>query len=191
MIAYLTGELLEVDHDAVILNVNGVGYELLCSQSSIFDFEEQKPVKAFVYTHVREDLIQLFGFATHLEKKVFLSLVKVNGIGPKMALGILSSTRLESLLDFIEQGDAKALSKLPKIGKKKAEQIILTLKGQLKFVETGSQVHHSEPSREMKSALVNLGFKPADVDRVIQDLDPKIGIQEGIRKALSVLGAQV
>lgn len=189
MIALLRGNLFQKSQETLVLEVSGVGYELWCSQNSLQDFELQTELLAYVYTHVREDLIQLFGFSTELEKSVFLSLIKVNGVGPKMALAILSAAPVNALLSYIEQGDVKALSQLPKIGKKKAEQMILTLKGQLKFVQEEKAL--SSTHGEIKSALVNLGFKPADVDKVVTGMDPHMDLQAGIRQGLSVLGAQI
>ncbi|MCB0415180.1 MAG: Holliday junction branch migration protein RuvA [Bdellovibrionales bacterium] len=187
MIASLKGKVQSFLDEALILEVNQVGYELYCSQSSLSQFEGMEEVFCHVYTHVREDAIQLFGFSSLQEKKLFLSLIKVSGIGPKVALGILSATPVERILEFIDQGDVGALSKLPKIGKKKAEQIVLALKDKLKFVEEESLVSKSRPSDEIKSALIHLGFKAQEVEKVVSQLNPGLTLQEGVRQGLAAL----
>ena len=155
------------------------------------------PVQVYTYTHVREDILQLFGFATKVEKQLFTTLLKVNGIGPKMAINILSGASVDQLFAMIEAEDVKALSKLPKVGKKTAEQMILTLKGKLvvhepetkKTAALGFGKNMSLSHREIASALVNLGFRSADVDTVISQLPQDIDLQEGIRQGLSALGS--
>ena len=122
MIAYLRGKLLEVTTDTAVIDVQGVGYETLCSGRTLDQLRMQvgQELRLWIYTHVREDALQLFGFGSRQEKEVFLSLLKVNGVGPKSALSILSGAEAEKIIGFIEAGDAKALSNLPKIGKKTA-----------------------------------------------------------------------
>ncbi len=187
MIARLRGELAEINGDHLVLWSGSVGYELLCSQETLQSAREEKSLSMqfFVYTHVREDSLQLFGFWTAAEKSVFLHLLKVNGIGPKMALNILSGTQTPRLLQLIENEDVKGLSQLPKVGKKTAEQMILTLKGKLILAE--ASVGKSTAQRDLFSALVNLGFKAQDVERVIEDLPKDLSLQDGIRESLSAL----
>lgn len=187
MIGFLQGRPMNVEGDTLLLNVHGVGYELSCSQQTLSELEGQEIVEAWVYTHVREDAIHLFGFATPIEKQLFLSLIKVNGVGPKLALNVLSASRLEMLVQMIEEADAKGLAKLPKIGKKTAEQIILSLKG--KLVQTDSKpIRSSFPARsEIVSALVHLGFRVNDVEEVVNKMDPKTDLQAGVRSGLAAL----
>lgn len=137
MIGYLKGRCVYLDQESVILEVQGVGYEVYCSLGTLSELSAsmQEEVVFWIYTHVREDQLQLFGFLTKEEKNLFLSLLKVNGVGPKSALSILSGARYNQLVEMIESGDAKALSQLPKIGKKTAEQIILSLQGKLVRIE--------------------------------------------------------
>ncbi len=193
MIARLTGNCETLSEDQVILDIQGVGYELYCSQNSIMDFEfKEGLVVAYVFTHVREDCFQLFGFSTISEKKLFLNLIKVNGVGPKMALGILSATSTQDLFNAIERQDVKFLSNLPKIGKKKAEQIILTLRGQLVLHEKDSEILSVQSNKkDITSALSHLGFSPIDVEQVVSRMPNDIDVQNGIREGLSQLGAQV
>lgn len=185
MIAYLQGNAIEFEEQNMILNVNSVGYELACSNNSIADFMEQKEVIAYVYTHVREDQISLFGFSTKLEKQLFLSFLKVNGVGPKMALSILSGASLDQLISWIEANDVKALCQLPKVGKKTAEQIILSLKGKLVFADEQKSKQRPQGVRsEVYSALMNLGFQEDAIEPVVASLDTNLNFEDSVRQAL-------
>lgn len=208
MIAQLKGFILEVSPEVAILDVNGVGYELTCSLNTLAELQADlmggsgatakpsKPVQVYTYTHVREDVLQLFGFSSKAEKQLFMTLLKVNGIGPKMAIHILSGGSVDHILSLIESEDVKALSKLPKVGKKTAEQMVLTLKGKLVIHETEISKKTASVAqkltgahRDIHSALVNLGFRSQDVDVVISQLPKEIDLQEGIRQGLSALSS--
>ena len=155
----------------------------------------------------------LFGFATVLEKELFLALLSVNGVGPKMAIKILSAAPVSHIARSVESGDVKALSALPKVGKKTAEQLIVSLKGKLTvFLEAyqggfaGASAHASETLplelsaretmlQEIDSALLNLGFRPQEVERAISQLAAKhtdsaheLTLESGVRFALQTLG---
>ncbi len=188
MIGYLRGEITELQPDYVVLDVQGVGYEIYCSSQTIAQISETagKGLSLWIYTHVREDIIQLFGFQYREEKNLFLSLLKVNGVGPKSALGILSGAPYEKLVDYIESSNAKAISQLPRVGKKTAEQIILSLKG--KLVRVASKVADTSGSKQqVSSALINLGFKPQLVDDYVKDLPNEISVEDSIRSGLAKL----
>lgn len=183
MIGYLQGIVKWVEPPSVIVDVQGVGYEVACSTNSLSDLPEDRSASLWIYTHVREDIIQLYGFTTQVEKKLFESLLKVNGIGPKMAIQILSGATLDRIIDAIEQQDVKALTQLPKVGKKIAEQMILTLKGKL-IVDTSTKEAHDD----LSSALTNLGFKPLDVQEIVKKVDRKKPFEQQLRSALTALG---
>lgn len=192
MIGYLKGILIELTPDVALIEVGGVGYEILGSANTLSDLQSfyGKEVILWVHTHVREDVFQLFGFVSKEEKNLFLSLLKVNGVGPKMALSILSGCRVEQLCNMIEGGDAKALSTLPKVGKKTAEQIILTLKGKLVMLEKsegGAKNKAMQLHAEITSALLNLGFKPLAVEQFVSSLPIDSDIEDGVRKGLAAL----
>lgn len=192
MIGYLKGILVEVAPDTALIDVGGVGYEILASVNTLADLQSlmNKEVIVWIHTHVREDAFQLFGFHSKEEKNLFLSLLKVNGVGPKMALSILSGGRVEQIHEMIESGNAKALSGLPKVGKKTAEQIILTLKGKLVLIEkteTGSKKKTPSPHPEITSALLNLGFKPLAVEQYVSTLPRDADLEESIRRGLAAL----
>lgn len=191
MIGYLKGIIVEVAEDSALMDVNGVGYEILASANTLSDLQDllAKEVIVWIHTHVREDAFQLFGFHSKEEKNLFLSLLKVNGVGPKMALSILSGGRVEQIHEMIETSNAKALSSLPKVGKKTAEQIILTLKGKLVLLEpsSGGKKKNVLTHPEITSALLNLGFKPQAVEQFVSTLPKDAGLEEGVRRGLAAL----
>ena len=196
MIGYLNGVVFDVGAEHVILNVSGVGYEISTTQQTLKDAQMLigQEIAFWIYTHVREDAMNLFGFLTQPEKEFYTQLLKVNGIGPKSALNVLSGAAFQQIQKWIEEGDAKALSSLPKIGKKTAEQIVLTLQGKLVLIDQmpGSKNKNmrSENHRQIVSALVNLGFKSILVDEFISTVDVKATIEEGVRLGLQKLSGQ-
>lgn len=205
MISFLKGFVVEVTPESAHIEVNGVGYEVTCSLNTLAELQadlmgglgaSSKPspfVQILTYTHVREDILQLFGFSTKAEKHLFTTLLKVNGVGPKMAIHILSGASVAQIHEMIEAEDVKALSKLPKVGKKTAEQMILALKGKLVTMEDPSAKSSALTSplstslKEISSALVNLGFRPQDVDIVVSTMPKEIELEAGIRQGLSAL----
>lgn len=187
MIAYLQGSLIQKNDETVIINVRGVGYELHVSSYTRSIFGELTSVQAWVHTHVREDSLLLFGFATTAEKELFLSLLKVSGIGPKVAMKVLSGAPLNLIVQMIEENDVKGLSKLPKVGKKTAEQIVLALKGKLVLADDQKPRVIFTARADITSALVNLGFKIQDVERTVDQMDPATDFEEGIRRGLANL----
>lgn len=187
MIGYLSGVPKVLDEDVLLMLVNGVGYELICSSSTLEVLSGEERAEVFVHTHVREDALQLFGFASLNEKRVFLSLLKVNGIGPKLAIAILSAASVEKIVNMIESEDAKGLSQLPRVGKKTAEQIILSLKGKLVRAEESIRTNSFSHRGDIVSALVHLGFRMQDVEKVVDQMDAKVDLQTGVRLGLAAL----
>ena len=198
MIGFLAGRIIDRHEDGCVLDVNGVGYELSCSVTTLDDTLSSDDVRLWVHTAVREDAITLYGFSAAVEKQMFLSLLKVNGVGPKMAIKILSAAPTNHLSMMIEAGDVKALSGLPKVGKKTAEQLVLSLKGKLVVAAStdaapaGKKANlplarFSGPRADILSALVNLGFRLNDAERVVGDLPEDIEVQTGIRTGLQAL----
>lgn len=168
MISCLQGELFYKSSDTAVIMVNGVGYEVFLSSTSL----EQLPqtgdeVFLHIYTHVREDALTLFGFANTDEKKMFLLLINVSGVGPKLALSVLSGIRPQDLARAIAIKDVPRLTGLSGVGKKTAERLCLDLKDKVGFVvsgdeelpdfSSGSQVEGSK-EKDVISALVNLGY---------------------------------
>lgn len=165
MIAFLRGRLLEKHPSRVIVDVEGVGYEVHVPLSTFFDMVEPgSEISLRVYTHVREDTLALFGFASALEQQIFERLISISGIGPKLALAVLSGIEPAHFVTAVERGDVARLTAIPGIGKKTAERIGLELKDRLPAlaapVTAGDQP--AETARDLRhdllSALLNLGY---------------------------------
>lgn len=167
MIAHLSGLLFEKSTQSIIISAGGVGYEVFVPLSTFYALPEtNETVNLHIHTHVRDDALILFGFSSRLEKNIFLLLVSVSGIGPKLAANILSGMGPEDLLHAIAQGDAARLQAIPGIGKKTAERIALELKDkaekitgepQIKALPTGDQSNR-QLMEDGESALMNLGY---------------------------------
>ncbi len=199
MIGRLRGRVEEMDLETCLIDVGGVMYELTCPASTLGDLQVGAEVVVDVHTHVREDQLTLFGFSSRVEKTMFLALLGVNGVGPKMAVKILSGAPLGEIARWIEMGDVKSLSGLPKVGKKTAEQLIVSLKGKLGDWATGSvrmgqaravgaTAMPLKGQDEIASALSNLGFRGPELERVMQQLSPDVSFEDGVREALRLLG---
>lgn len=199
MIASLTGRLASKHPGGVVIDVQGVGYDVLIPLSTYYRLPEpEQPVSLTIHTHVREDAIQLFGFSTQREKDAFLMLLGVSGIGPKLALSVISSLSVDDLAAAIRNDDQKTLASVPGIGKKSAGRLALELKD--KVEKLGVAVDHratkaAEPSGKLMddalSALVNLGYKAGDVKDVIKQVlagrNGDTPLQDLIRAALKEL----
>src|SRR4051812_39505214 len=158
MIGFVRGKLMAVELDSALVETGGVGYEILCSAQVMADLAGSvgTEIALWIHTHVREDALQLFGFMSKTEKELFLSLLKVNGVGPKSALTILSAGRVEKIIEMIEDGNAKALAALPRVGKKTSEQIILSLQGKLVRADApkGKAAGKSDIQKQIQTALL-------------------------------------
>ena len=176
MIYSLKGKVLTTDGDTVIVDVHDVGYQVLVSH--VGDYEIGQEVFLYTYNVVREDEQYLVGFSSLEEKSVFLSLIKVKGLGPKSAIGALSSTTPNDVINAIASNNVAYLKKLPGIGAKAAAQIILDLKGQL----TGGSKGDPGVYEEVYEALKNLGFKGAAIDRVLATINEPDATSEQVLK---------
>ena len=169
MIAHLRGQILSKAPNAVVVECNGVGYELAISVATFTDLGEPgSEARLHVHTHVREDALALFGFAAAEEKRLFEKLLTISGIGPKLAIVVLSGISAERLVGAIRSGDHATLTKIPGIGKKTAERVVLELKDKLDdMAALAPAAGATAPSlgsvgEDVLSALVNLGYaRPA------------------------------
>ena len=171
MIGYLTGTLLERKPNSVLLNVNGVGYHVNIPVSTFYDLpEEGSTISLYVHTHVREDVIALYGFRTTREKILFEKLIGVSGIGPKMAIAFLSGMTAEELIPAIQRQDILKLTTIPGVGRKTAERVALELREQIPSLL--SEAERAKPEKPMQedliSALVNLGYHKSVAERVVK-----------------------
>ncbi len=174
MIGYLRGSLLAVSPERVLLDVQGVGYEVAVPLSTFYEIEKQggdSAVGLFIHTHMREDGIALFGFWTEREKRIFERLIGVSGVGPRLARVILSGMPPDEFLAALAGGDLGRLSTIPGIGKKTAERLILELKDKMRELAAElpptTQAATSDP--DVVSALVNLGYKPPQAERAVAE----------------------
>ncbi|MFD2628666.1 Holliday junction branch migration protein RuvA [Oceanobacillus kapialis] len=198
MIAYVKGILTYILDDSIIVDVQGIGYELYCANPFVFQSSLHKKIKIFTYHYVREDAQMLYGFKNEDEKFLFTKLISVSGIGPKGALGILGGVEVSGIAAAIEREDDKFLTSFPGVGKKTARQIILDLKGKLTNVLSISDVDTEVPTatqadaesiQEAAEALKALGYTDREVKGIMPELKAteSKNTDELIRKALSLL----
>lgn len=173
MIAYVKGKLTEIQDDAVLVEANGIGYELICPNPFYFQNLLNQEVFIYTYHYVREDFQVLYGFKNKDEKYLFTKLISVSGIGPKGALGILGTADIPAFVSAVENEDEKFLTGFPSVGKKTARQIILDLKGKLTTVFTISPVNEKLPAKEpavlkeAEDALKALGYTDREITPIL------------------------
>ena len=190
MIGSLKGKVEFVDGQYIILDVNGVGYRVL-TPSKIFSHAKIKEdLKLFTYTHVREDALELFGFADLLDLKLFEQLISVSGVGPKTALNIFSIGTRDSIIEAIIKGDVDFFTSVPRLGKKNAQKLIIELKSKLGSLEDLDLSETADrQSSEVLSVLKSFGFTGVEAREAIKNIDKKIeSIEEKVRLALKYLG---
>jgi Holliday junction DNA helicase RuvA len=189
MIGSLRGTLLQKRPDGIVVETGGVGYDVTVPLGVLSSLpQEGESVFLLIYTHVKEDILKLFGFLTDEQKQLFTRVLGVSGIGPKTALGILSAMSVEDFRRVVEDEDVDMLSRIPGLGKKTASRLILELKGKLPLPTRagGKEISDAE------SALVNLGYRRGDVVRVLSALnergiiDFEMLIKESLKKLTPV-----
>jgi Holliday junction DNA helicase RuvA len=179
MIGYLSGALKRLDATSALVLAGGVGYEIHISLSTYYRLEGKAHVELEIYTHVREDLLALYGFAEGDEKLAFEKLISISGIGPTLAQKILSGIDAPDLADAVARADARKLSSIPGVGKKTAERICLELRDKLVF-DTSKSATPAPPTRtsiddDVVSALSNLGYRPKDSESAVDVARKELG----------------
>lgn len=187
MISYLKGKILEKTPGEVVIDVNGVGYKVYVPLSTYFKIGATGDVVTlFVSTFIREENINLYGFKTKDERTLFEKLTKINGVGPRLALNILSGLGPEEFAETVEKGEAHKLYSLPGIGKKTAMRVIVELSGKL-----GTEEKKSDIKEDILSALVNLGYKKKDVvgivDKTLRNCDSEDGFEKIFKEVLKAI----
>ncbi len=173
MIGYLKGNLFEKKPNSLILDVNGTGYLVNIPVSTFLELpDEGSTLSLFIHTHVREDMLALYGFRTTREKVLFEKLLSVSGIGPKVAISFLSGMSADELIPAIQRQDIIKLSTIPGVGRKTAERVALELREQIpKLLSEVAHVHEEKPMREdLISALVNLGYQRNLAERIAKNV---------------------
>lgn len=192
MIGYLKGILVEKQPPSLLIDVNGVGYEVEAPMSTFYELPATgNVITLHTHLHVREDAQQLFGFASKSERSLFRDLIKISGVGAKLALSVLSGISSEDFIATVQAGDTATLTRLPGIGKKTAERLIIEMRDRygdsplLPGIQGSDANVVQDPAQEAFSALISLGYKPAEATRLVKSVGEEgLSSEELIRKAL-------
>ncbi len=201
MIAHLSGKLFEKEANLIIVDVGGVGYEVIIPLSTFYDLGEiGENISLRIYTYVREDVLQLFGFKTVRERELFLLLISVSGIGPKSAITALSGMSADEIIGAIRQNNLGRLNSIPGVGKKTAERLVIELRDKIAKLSAVSaeemraegipQTSGDDVYDDAISALVNLGYQRNAAERALKqamDEGTEMSVQKLLRKSLQLL----
>ena len=182
MYNYFKGIVTDIETNYIVIDCNGVGYQIFVVNPYIY--EVNKPYIIYVYNHIKEDEYSLYGFKTKEEKDLFLRLINVKGLGPKMALPMVESSNINGIMDAIERENILYLTKFPKVGEKVARQIILDLKGKL---VKKTEIINNEDFNELISVLENLGYKQADIKKILPKISKDLTLEMQIKEALKLM----
>lgn len=196
MIGRLTGQLLHKQPPWVVIDVHGVGYELEASMTALVALPAVgENVSLFTHLTIRDDAHLLYGFVREQERALFRALIKVNGVGPKLALAILSGMDEEAFMRCIRDDDSKALTRLPGVGKKTAERLIIEMRDRFpewehaangpSLLDSSSDNLHRNALADAESALVSLGYKPTEAAKMLSGLDADQPTEALIKSALT------
>lgn len=192
MIAYLTGKIISKKPTKIILDVNGVGYLVNISITTFEKISEgSDAISLFIYTSVKEDAIDLYGFSSESEKEMFELLISVNGIGPKLAQSILSGIQIDDLQEAIKTGNLSRIIATPGIGRKTGERLIVELRDKVDSIAEsleGTAGSAYSVKSDAVAALTNLGYNQKNAEKIVRDVlnsEPNIPIEDLIKKALS------
>ena len=183
MYGYISGIIKEVESNYIIIDNQGVGYMIYVANPYHYQIDEK--YKIYTYNCIREDEYSLYGFNDKEELNLFLRLISVKGLGPKMALPMFATGSTAGIIDAIDRENILYLKKFPKIGDKVARQIILDLKGKLNTTDNSSL--ETKNNSELVDALVALGYKQADIKKIISSVRTDISIEDQIKEALKLL----
>jgi len=188
LIGWLSGTIRDIDPAGIVLlETGGVGYEITMSLQTLVKLKQGERAELSIHTHVREDQITLFGFGNGSERGMFRKLTTVSGIGARMALNLMSGMASDEFITAIENADDLAIARTPGIGKKTAQRLILELQGKLGAVSGSSGPAPTGHHGEVRSALINLGYKPAQLDAALKKVEPA-DFETMFRAALKALG---
>lgn len=194
MIAKLKGKIDELKPTELILNVSGVGYHVFIPFTTYEKIQNSSEIELYIYTLHKEDQLKLFGFLTESEKQIFTILISISGIGPAIALSILSGIEIKSLIESVQNNNVLTLTKIPGIGKSKAEKLIFELKRKIRKLEDFSAPASKESTirSDAIDALVSLGFNDASASKAVNEILDKfndIPIEQLIKNALKNLSS--
>lgn len=188
MIGWLSGTVRELDPSGLVIIENtGVGYEVALSLQTLCKLKQGAQAELSIHTYVREDQITLFGFANSSERALFRKLTSVSGIGARMGLNLMSGMSTEDLVRAIENADDLSIARTPGIGKKTAQRLILELQGKLDASAVTGGISAGNSNDDVRSALANLGYKPAQIDAALKMVEPA-DFETMFRATLKALG---
>ena len=182
MYAYIKGLVVEIESSYIVIDNNNIGYIIYVPNP--YSYKVGNEYKVYTYTQIKEDEHSLYGFKDKEELKLFLKLISVKGVGPKMALPMLATGSINGIMDAIERENILYLKKFPKIGDKVARQIILDLKGKLALVERDLFTVNNQ---ELVDALLALGYKQGDIKKVVASVNASLTLEDQIKEALKLL----
>ena len=182
MYNYITGEIKEIKSNYVVIENNNIGYQIFVGNPYVY--KENEKYTIYLYNYIREDEYSLYGFGNKEERELFLRLINVKGLGPKMALPMVSTGSVSAVIDAIERENLLYLTKFPKVGDKVARQIILDLKGKLADHQDLFAVNDLD---ELVSVLESLGYKKADIKKILPQVDATKGLEDQVKEALKLL----
>ena len=185
MYSYIKGIVTEIDSSFIVIDNNGIGYQIFTPNP--YSFKEDEETKVYIYQHIREEENSLYGFKTLEEKEMFLKLMSVKGIGPKMTLPILATGSITGIIDAIERENILYLKKFPKIGDKVAKQIILDLKGKINISTNELDTNKVDTTDELIEVLIGLGYKMPDIKRILPNINKEEEIGNQVKEALRLL----
>lgn len=189
MIAYLSGKIIDLDLESVVLDVNGVGYKIAVTTTLLQELKRGAKAEMWIFHVVREDVEDLYGFKDKDDLSMFKLLMTVSGIGPKSALSILNAATIETITEGVRSGDPSYLSKISGISKKNSEKIIINLRDKL-GADTSDRASAQNQNTVAIDALVALGYSERESREAIQKLGKSDNPEEIIKKALKKLGGQ-
>lgn len=188
MFYYLKGTAVQKTESILVLDIGGVGFKVHTSLTTLSEVRLNTEVTVYTYTYVREDALEIFGFKTEDELSFFLKLISVSGVGPRLALAILSTHSSKDILIAILSGDSKTLSKAPGVGLKLAQRIILELKDKIKNEEIQDAItcppNQNTQQCEAVNALMVLGYTESEARKAVSDISGDLSLEEIIKKAL-------
>ncbi len=193
MIGYLTGKIISKKPTEILLDVNGVGYQINITTVTFESISSEESVSLYTYLSVKEDSLTLYGFSTLAEKDMFKLLIGISGIGPKLAQSILSGIQIDDLKSAIQEGNLSRIIAVPGIGRKTAERLIVELRDKVEAtIDMSGETSFSSVRSDAIAALTNLGYNKNKADKIIRSIintEPEIQIEDLIRKALAALNA--
>jgi Holliday junction DNA helicase RuvA len=186
MIAYLDGEIKEKDLGGVVIDVRGIGYRAFVTNEDLADLELKRPAKLYIYEYIREQAHDLFGFIKTDTKRLFEKLLEVNGVGPRMALSMLSIGSADNLKKAIAEGDVKFIQGANGVGKRVAERVVVDLKDKVGLLSSEGATDFLQGSLEDEAmqALVGLGFDSSEAARALSGIDKSLPVEEKVKLAL-------